>query len=82
MHLNINFMYLLPLGYPWETVINAELFVPLGMTSCGFGPQHLKPNQPWPHQTKDGAMSAVSPGPSADNPPTLGPAGSFSFDLP
>ena len=27
------------IGRPWEQLISEELFIPLGMTSCGFGAQ-------------------------------------------
>lgn len=62
-------------GNPWEKVMQERLFAPLGMTSAGFGGIGTpgKEDQPWPH-TEDGKPLS-SNGPSADNPPVIGPAG-------
>jgi D-alanyl-D-alanine carboxypeptidase len=69
-------------GAPWETVIGDELFEPIGMSSCGFGAPGTTPealDQPWGH---DGAaMTPVPPGPLADNPPAVGPAGTVHCAL-
>jgi CubicO group peptidase (beta-lactamase class C family) len=66
-------------GESWEQIIVRELFTPLGMASCAFGapgtPQQV--NEPWGHQ----GLSPVSPGPAADNPPSLGPAGTVHCSL-
>lgn len=65
------------LNRPWEDLLTERLFVPLGMTSGGFGvpatPRHV--NQPWGHQVVNNQPSPIEPGPSADNPPAIGPAG-------
>lgn len=62
---------------PWEEVIRARLFTPLRMRSAGFGAMGA-PNsvdQPWQHQIKSGKILAIEPGVFADNPASLGPAG-------
>ena len=60
----------------WEDLLTERLFVPLGMTSAGFGvpatPRHI--DQPWGHQFAAGKPVAVPPGPNADNPPAIGPS--------
>jgi CubicO group peptidase (beta-lactamase class C family) len=63
-------------GKSWEELIRAELFEPLGMKSAGFGVPDVtgKTNQPWGHRRMMMTMP-VTPGPKADNPPALGPAG-------
>ncbi len=58
----------------FEALILARLFRPLGMTSAGFGApgNATARDQPLGH-TADG--TPVAPGPSADNPPAITPAG-------
>ncbi len=55
----------------WEESIRQMLFLPLDMATAGFGSPGLA--QPWGH-TPDGCQP-VTPGPQADNPAVLGPAG-------
>lgn len=66
-------------GQDWEQLLTEQLFVPLGMTTAGFGvparPRFI--DQPWGHQWINGVAVPVEPGPSADNPPTIGPAGTM-----
>lgn len=64
-------------GKSWETLIVEKVFEPLGMTSCGFGPPASlgMVDAPWGHRTTATGLSPVPPGPGADNPPALGPAG-------
>ncbi len=66
-------------GEAWEKVMQDRLFTPLAMNSCGFGPPGIadvaKPLAPWGHVSKEGKLTALSPGLNADNPPALGPAG-------
>jgi len=64
----------------WETLMQERLFGPLGMSSCGFGPPATQGqiDAPYGH---DAAMSPIPPGPAADNPPALGPAGTVHCDL-
>jgi len=61
-------------GKPWETLMREKIFRPLGMSSAGFGPPgtRAKNDQPRGHKS-DG--TPVEPGPSADNPVAIGPAG-------
>jgi CubicO group peptidase (beta-lactamase class C family) len=65
------------MGKPWETLITERLFRPLGMKSAGFGPPGMpgQPPQPWGHVLSGGSLKPMAPGPRADNPPGLGPAG-------
>jgi len=59
---------------PWEELVAAELFAPLGMASAGVGPP--EGDQPQGHRGGlFGGLRAVPPGPRADNIPALGPAG-------
>ncbi len=63
----------------WEQVIRTELFRPLQMKSCGFGPAGCEnaehPTQPWSHIDGEHGLESVPPGISADNPLAVGPAG-------
>ncbi len=76
-------------GEPWESLMQRELFEPLGMTSAGFGaPATLrdgKPllDQPWGHTARFGLqLTPVAPSsPQADNPPAIGPAGTVHLDM-
>ena len=67
-------------GKDWETLMRERLFAPLGMKTAGFGaPGSAKSvDQPRGHRA-DG--SAVEPGPGADNPPAIGPAGTVHASL-
>ncbi len=57
---------------PFETLLPTEVFTPLGLTSAGFGAAGTagKIDEPWGHAPKP-----VEPGPEADNPPVISPAG-------
>jgi len=70
-------------GKPWEELLTERLFVPLGMTSAGFGvpatPRHI--DQPWGHQRVGSNNNPIEPGPEADNPPAIGPAGTVHCSL-
>lgn len=61
-------------GKSWEDLVREKIFRPLGMTTAGFGPPGTrgKNDQPRGHKA-DG--SPVEPGPTADNPVAIGPAG-------
>lgn len=65
-------------GKSWEELMRAELFAPLGMTSAGFGaPGSAEAvDQPRGH-----AKKPVKPGPRADNPAAIGPAGTVHASL-
>ncbi len=64
-------------GQPWERLMRQRVFTPLGMTSAGFGgtgtPGEI--DQPWGH-VADGTPAAGN-GPTIDNAPILGPAGTI-----
>src|SRR6185436_1954641 len=61
-------------GKTWEDLMRQKIFRPLGMTTAGFGAPgtEAKHDQPRGHQA-DG--TPVEPGPGADNPVAIGPAG-------
>ena len=61
-------------GKAWESPMREKIFRPLGMTTAGFGAPGKagKNDQPRGHKA-DG--SPVEPGPGADNPGAIGPAG-------
>ena len=61
-------------GKSWEDLTREKIFRPLGMITAGFGPPGTreKNDQPRGHRS-DG--SPVEPGPGADNPVGIGPAG-------
>lgn len=58
----------------YEALLRAKLFVPLGIASAGFGPPGDAGvlDQPRAHTA---AGKPVDPGPGADNPPAIAPAG-------
>jgi CubicO group peptidase (beta-lactamase class C family) len=77
----------------WENLMVHRVFQPLGMEHAGFGPPGVvverSPKdsaatssnaiaQPWGHLPSG---EAVKPGPQADNPPSLGPAGRVHLTL-
>jgi len=64
----------------WNELIKSELFDKLDMKSCGFGAPGIKDmvDQPRGHDAGD---TPIEPGPAADNPPGLGPAGTVSCSL-
>jgi CubicO group peptidase (beta-lactamase class C family) len=66
----------------WEHLMQKRLFQPLGMESCGFGamgtPGATDPktiDQPWQHKLLLTFHRPIEPGPLADNPAAIGPAG-------
>ncbi len=68
---------------PWESLVQSDLFEPLDMHP-GFGAPGTagtEPDQPWGHREVGGALAAVPPGPGADNPPAIGPAGTVHASL-
>ncbi|MEM8884453.1 MAG: serine hydrolase domain-containing protein [Planctomycetota bacterium] len=66
---------------PWETLMRKELFEPLGMKSAGFGAPGKGMDQPWGHAAQGARVVPVAPGPQADNPPAIGPAGTVHATL-
>jgi CubicO group peptidase (beta-lactamase class C family) len=66
-------------GKSYEELMQAELFEPLGMASAGFGPpgnnKGKGADQPQGHSSLLGILTPVAPGPGADNPAVIAPAG-------
>lgn len=65
-------------GTPWEELIIARLFEPLGLDTSGLGPQATRGrfDAPVGHQVSEkGRVTPMPWGPAADVPPVLGPAG-------
>jgi CubicO group peptidase (beta-lactamase class C family) len=64
-------------GKPWEELMRDMLFRPLKLDSAGFGapgsPRDV--DQPWGHLRAASRLGPITPGPFADNPPVIGPAG-------
>ena len=62
---------------PWETLMIARVFAPLGMTHSGFGAPGTAGalDQPLGHWSRTSGFEPVPVGPGADNPMTVGPAG-------
>jgi CubicO group peptidase (beta-lactamase class C family) len=65
---------------PWETLMRARLFEPLGMASAGFGPPGVpgRLDEPWGHREQDGKVTPHQ----GDNPTSLGPAGIVHVSIP
>ena len=71
-------------GESWETLIRVEVFEPLGMTGAGFGAPGSadRLDQPRGHRAGlFGGLRAAEPGPRADNPPVMGPAGTVHVSM-
>ncbi len=66
-------------GRSWEEELKAQVFVPLSMDSCGFGPTATGEarDQPWAHADMKDEFVPVE----IDNPPFLGPAGTVHCSL-
>ncbi|HEX2463885.1 MAG TPA: serine hydrolase domain-containing protein [Thermoanaerobaculia bacterium] len=71
---------------PWEDLVRAQVIVPLDLRSAGFGPPGTAGavDQPYGHLYPIGAARPphpIPPGPLADNPPFLGPAGTLHLSI-
>lgn len=68
---------------PWEDLVREQVFGPLGMLESGFGAPGTADtvDQPWGHWDRGSFFEAVPPGPDADNPDTMGPAGTMHATL-
>lgn len=68
-------------GKSWEDLMREKIFMPLKMHSCGFG----APANVWGHRDlgrdKGTNFEVIRPGFTADNPPTLGPAGTVHCNM-
>lgn len=70
-------------GEPWELLMQRYIFLPLKMDSAGFGPP-AKPgqtDQPWGHILENDKWKPIPPGPGADNPAAIGPAGTVHCSI-
>lgn len=73
----------------WEQVMSTQLFAPLEMKGCGFGPSATKgvspPDQPWGHVESNGKLITVQPrsvgSEDSENPAALGPSGTVHCDF-
>jgi CubicO group peptidase (beta-lactamase class C family) len=71
----------------WEELMRRRLFEPLGMTSCGFGAPGNDGLQSRPTEQVDqprghhASGKVEEPGPRADNPAAIGPAGTVHCSL-
>jgi CubicO group peptidase (beta-lactamase class C family) len=68
-------------GESWETLMQRELFQPLGMDGAGFGAPgdpEATADQPRGHRGRGSSAVPVY----GDNPPSLGPAGTVHVSLP
>lgn len=70
-------------GKSWEALVRELMFEPLGIREAGFGAPGTpgKLDQPEGHRPEGGRLVAIPPGPDADNPPALGPAGTIRITL-
>lgn len=70
-------------GQSWEEMMQTMLFQPLGMQHSGFGaPGNEKDvDQPWGHTGTGRKPEPVPPDTSADNPPSIGPAGTVHCSI-
>jgi CubicO group peptidase (beta-lactamase class C family) len=68
-------------GVAWEELMQRRVFEPLGITSAGFGASGKADvvDQPRGHT---GVGIAIVPGPLADNPCAIGPAGTVHMTVP
>ena len=71
------------MGEQWEDLIVTHVFNPLGMFTASFGAPGRAGSylQPWGHALENGNYSPVEPGPSADSPEVVGPAGTVHMSM-
>ena len=67
----------------WETLLRDYVFAPLNMTESGFGAPGSaeRLTQPLGHWPQGSAYDPVPPGPGADNPQVVGPAGTVHSSM-
>ena len=73
-------------GTPWEDLVREQVLAPLGLRSAGFGAPGKAGTveQPYGHLVPVGVSRPphpVPPGPLADNPAFLGPAGTLHMSI-
>ncbi len=77
------------MGKPYEALMQELLFSPLGITTAGFGAPGTTAAPAAPSlptvidapRGHDGAGNPIEPGPQADNPPAIAPAGTCHMSL-
>jgi CubicO group peptidase (beta-lactamase class C family) len=71
------------LDQEWEDLIVSRVFQPLGMFTADFGAPGRAGSflQPWGHELVTGSYSPIEPGPDADNPEVVGPAGTVHLSM-
>ncbi len=71
------------MGEQWEDLIVAHVFNPLGMFTASFGAPGRAGSflQPWGHALENGTYSPIEPGPAADSPEVVGPAGTVHMSM-
>jgi CubicO group peptidase (beta-lactamase class C family) len=70
-------------GKPFDALLREKVFEPLGIRSAGFGAPGIKgaQDQPRGHRARDDGWQAVEPGPKADNPAAITPAGRVHLSM-
>jgi CubicO group peptidase (beta-lactamase class C family) len=71
-------------GKSWEDLVRSEIFAPLGIINAGFGApgSASRIDQPRGHLDEAGKLVPLDPNrPDADNPASLGPAGTIHISL-
>lgn len=70
-------------GFEFETLIEEEMFKPLGISRYEWGaPGKLEPQSAiWGHRACGANLKSVEPSIAADNPPFFAPAGGLSLSL-
>lgn len=70
-------------GRSYAALLRERIFQPLGITTGGFGAPATpeNPDQPWGHRIHAGIVSSIEPGPQADNPPAITPAGRVHLSI-
>lgn len=70
-------------GAPWEDQLRELVLEPLRLGSAGFGPPGTQGelDQPRGHSSAGEELRPIEPGPWADNPAFLGPAGTLHLSL-
>jgi CubicO group peptidase (beta-lactamase class C family) len=73
-------------GQFWPKLMQNDVFAPLGLESAGFGPPAQStipdaPDQTWSHKWENGRLIPIPPGPDADNPEAMSPAGTVHMNV-
>jgi CubicO group peptidase (beta-lactamase class C family) len=71
-------------GKSWESLVQEEIFVPLGIKNAGFGAPGSAGayDQPYGHREANSTLVPVDPSePDSDNPAVIGPCGTINIAL-